>query len=660
MKDGESPAVVSKSPIKAKGKVKKEKNGELEAEESSRVLENEDQEFEKKLQEAQTERLIKKLQAMTKKVQDLEKENDRYTFLDQVLRRSLKIGNIRISSHIKHDLDITRLTIEDLENEFHFEEKLLIVSSTSLSFESRKIDKGQSQGPGKPGDEYKITLDDVEYISFVEKPGSNFYLIRAIEGDKNSKIKSQDSIRGSNSAKASPFENKLGFYILQVEDQREIVAWELAFFMFNFKILARNISSSYNRRGFLQSLKIFLSRYDEYGGENPQIFGESSPVLNIGGSHSGGKLALNPMLSSVNSLSSPQSTASPAFPKQTATFDFMQESPLDLNRSSKPGPTPLMTKLQTLMKGRSEEVEVKQVSSSQNRKSSLRQKTPLLKQSVPLEEEVEEDEQLEQKEWNERKMQRELKEQRDQKEQREQREQREQKEQREQREQREFRDQRERTEEREYKAGTEHKEQQEQRESEEAVSDQSQAVEEYEKQNEEIASLEEEFSPEENKSNISNQSNAKKEKKSAPEVEEQPPFTKAINTLLEGTAFEKYGKWGGKNEKLIRISNDFVGIEWKDPKKPRQVPDSITIESVERLELGSRSTYFMKKKLPDAELNLCFSIISSEKSLHLKAPDQRKKEAFIESLQLALNDKIKLRKMSALLTAPKGKSGADK
>jgi len=147
-----------------------------------------------------------------------------------------------------------------------------------------------------------------------------------------------------------------------------------------------------------------------------------------------------------------------------------------------------------------------------------------------------------------------------------------------------------------------------------------------------------------------------KKRTKIPENEELKPFQKNLNVLLEGENLEKFGKWGTRNEKLVRISNNLLELEWRDVKRANKAPDSILIETIERIEVGNRSAYFQKKKLSEAEANLCFTIVCSERNLNLRAQDVRRREAFVEALQLILNEKTKLKKLAIILKKIKGKT----
>jgi len=128
--------------------------------------------------------------------------------------------------------------------------------------------------------------------------------------------------------------------------------------------------------------------------------------------------------------------------------------------------------------------------------------------------------------------------------------------------------------------------------------------------------------------------------------DEEQIFSKHLKTLLEGMVFGKYGEWGKRHERHVRLSSDLKGIEWISPSDAKKKSKALEVDAISLVVAGNKSSYFMKKKLKQAELDLCFSIVARTKSIHLQAPDTKKKDILIEALDYILKEKTKLRRLA--------------
>jgi len=128
--------------------------------------------------------------------------------------------------------------------------------------------------------------------------------------------------------------------------------------------------------------------------------------------------------------------------------------------------------------------------------------------------------------------------------------------------------------------------------------------------------------------------------------DEEKILAKHLKTLLEGMVFGKYGEWGKRHERHVRLSSDLKSIEWINPSDAKKKSKGLEVDSISMVVAGNKSSYFVKKKLKSAELDLCFSIVARTRSIHLQAPDVKKKEIFIEALDYILKEKAKLRRLA--------------
>jgi len=546
---------------KNRGMKSKDKNADV-----SPLLENEEENKEKKFFEGQIERLLKKVQTLNKKIQDADKENERYARLDGIIKRSFRAGKVRITDFIRGDVDVTRYSVDEIDHEFDFEEKFITISASYISIETRAIDK-EEKLTGKEDEYYKIFMDGVESIVYLEKPGSNFFVIRCNEAER---VKNLLEVRSSSgTAKSGGLENK-GSYIVQIQDQREILIWELAFLVVNFRIMAKNIEFSYNKKEFLQALRLFLSRYLENNGDANLIFSENSP-------------------SNVSRLSLANNKLAAAYdpiPDLVNESTKGYEPPPPRTSSNAAGMVKLVNKVQTMIRFRGDGGRAGEGSADRSRDRSDEQggdsRDPSLTGRRP------------------------------------------------------------KSSQKNTRRSSPNDE--ENKEIDEYGSNNSQMDHLTVPQQQNVASMEEggPVGSFEEKSNMSMRSSREKKKPLTPEQEEQQTLSKYLSILLEGVALEKYGKWGTKREKLLRVSNDFTGLEWRDPKRTKKLPDFIMIDSISRIDVGAKSEYFKKKKLNESELAVCFTVVSSEKNLNLRAPDVKKREIFVEALQYMLQEKARI------------------
>jgi len=502
---------------------------------------------------------------LNKKVQEADKENERYARLDGIIKRSFRAGKVRITDFIRGDVDVTRYSVDEIDHEFDFEEKFITISASYISIEVRGIDKDEKL-TGREDEFYKIFMDGIESIVYLEKPGSNFFVIRCNEAER---VKNLLEVRSSSgTAKSGGSENK-GSYIVQIQDQREILIWELAFLVVNFRIMAKNLEFSYNKKEFLQALRLFLSRYLESNGDANLIFSDNSPSNNISrlSLTNNKQLAYDPIPDLIN-----ESTKNYEPPPRT---------------NSNAGMVKLVNKVQTMIRFRGDRGGDREGSADRSNKSDNRllsdeqgdSRDPSLTSRKP-----------------------------------------------------------------QGKSSSRNTRRSSPNDEENKEMDDDSQMDHLQVPQQGVPSMEEggPVGSFEEKSNVSIRSSREKKKQVSPEQEAQQTLSKYLSILLEGVALEKYGKWGTKREKLLRVSNDFTGLEWRDPKRAKKLPDFIMIDSISRIDVGEKSEYFKKKKLKDSELAVCFTVVSSEKNLNLRAPDVKKQEIFVEALQYMLKEKNRI------------------
>jgi hypothetical protein len=106
---------------------------------------------------------------------------------------------------------------------------------------------------------------------------------------------------------------------------------------------------------------------------------------------------------------------------------------------------------------------------------------------------------------------------------------------------------------------------------------------------------------------------------------------------VKGTVFIKYGRMGKPHKRLVKFSQDDTLIEWRDPDRPTERPRHIKVEDIIRVTIGADHTKVMQRyNIPNEYDNLCFSVITSSRSLDLRYDDSKLVSLWVERIKLSV------------------------
>ena len=503
---------------------------------------------EKKMMDSQTDRLIARINTLSKQIDELKIIENQFKNYLNLLKTSYKYGKIRISGLITGDIDFSSMRMEDIENNFNLEEKFIMVCDSIKFFEN----ENDMSHPKK-----EMLLSDIEEILSIEVNDSTAYLIKLQDKSKSFEASMYENSRtkqGKKIFKSKSHEGMANSYIIQIKEKKEYLAWDLIIFLLNIKIQFSNLNLIYNSPDLIFILKNFIIKYKQqeeinkkpkitetkhsYNSKNVSKRNSISPRGSLIIENLKVKEDRKNTLESTNGQSDVlsaqfQSSKHPTF-KGTSTIDEDSKSQTELNSN-----TPNFDDAQPLTKYFSGGKTTSPSSTDKFNKFSFFQPERNVEILDPKE----------------------------------------------------------------------------------------------------LKSSDDSYSHNKPSKQSSLLSINKNSKKFSLLENEQNIWLMNIKFLQKGQMYLKYGKWGKPHEKLVRLSQDSLYLEWINPTNQKGSVSEIEIKTVQRIEEGDISPYFSKKKIDDKRRKLCFSIIGIKRNLDLEASNLNIKNAFCDAIKMILNAK---------------------
>ncbi|TNV86137.1 hypothetical protein FGO68_gene12617 [Halteria grandinella] len=106
---------------------------------------------------------------------------------------------------------------------------------------------------------------------------------------------------------------------------------------------------------------------------------------------------------------------------------------------------------------------------------------------------------------------------------------------------------------------------------------------------------------------------------------------------IQGTVFIKYGRMGKPHKRLVKFNADETQLEWRDPDKATEKTRYIKTEEILRVIIGADHTKVMQRfNIPNEYDNMCFSIITSNRTLDLRYDDPKVIQQWVEKIKIAM------------------------
>ena len=213
---------------------------------------------ERRIREGQADRLIGKINALKKQVDELKKNSTKSQGTSSSPEQGLKVGPVKASRVVTEDFDLDSFRYQGFEDKYQMSRRYLVVKQSRLIlYESEDNIENPTE----------IQLSDLEEILHVEASHPYAFIFKlsdsALQEDTRNHPKPDTTRqRGKHKRdKKHPYRGVVSYFIVCIEDSSEYTAWDNVFFLINVQLAFRGGLSSLNETEALHAFQSFATRY---------------------------------------------------------------------------------------------------------------------------------------------------------------------------------------------------------------------------------------------------------------------------------------------------------------------------------------------------------------------------------------------------------------
>ena len=198
---------------------------------------------ERRLHEVQTDRLIAKINSLNKQIEELQKDKFDSKRFVKSLPFTLKVGHVRVSRLLTDSLENFKL--ENYDSKYGFTDRFLAIRQNTLVFQNEQ----------DVNDTLEIPFSDIEEIIRIECNSAYGFAIKHVErSHEESKSRSKSKKKRENKRNMGGLSK---FHLVTLEDGKDFLLWDGAFFVVNTRIMLGNSRIHLNDVEFLSALQEF-------------------------------------------------------------------------------------------------------------------------------------------------------------------------------------------------------------------------------------------------------------------------------------------------------------------------------------------------------------------------------------------------------------------